>query len=141
MYLVLVFKWTLASVSYTISLHDALPISHRGLIMLLEHVEDVLATDYVDVVKMVAVEFVYMVARLGHLRAAGRVLGYLRTTGSYGLLAEQTVLADVVQRLHQRAEVTQESSAVLSDGRHTLTFMREVFSELTDGGQIRGRRP
>ncbi|HLS15074.1 MAG TPA: BTAD domain-containing putative transcriptional regulator [Beutenbergiaceae bacterium] len=115
--------------------------AHRGLIMLLEHVEDVLATDYVDVVKMVAVEFVYMVARLGHLRAAGRVLGYLRTTGSYGLLAEQTVLADVVQRLHQRAEVTQESSAVLSDGRHTLTFMREVLSELTDGGQIRGRRP
>src|SRR5699024_8690629 len=56
--------------------------ANRGLTMLLEHVEDGLATDYVGVVKMVAVEFVYMVARLGHLRAAGRVLGYLRTTGS-----------------------------------------------------------
>lgn len=104
---------------------------HRALSMLLEHVDDVLATDYVDVVRMVAVEFVYMVAELGHLSEAAAVLSYLNTIGSFGVLAQQTLLADAVRRIHESAEVHVDDAETSADARHTLDFMREVLTDLT----------
>jgi len=58
-----------------------------------------LDTDYTDVTRMVAVEFITMVGAIDRLADAARVLTYLDTTGDYGTLARENLVADVVRRI------------------------------------------
>jgi hypothetical protein len=55
--------------------------------MLRDHADRLLDTNYVGDARLVAVEFVNMMADLGRLEEAARVLAYLETTGGFGELA------------------------------------------------------
>lgn len=101
----------------------------HGLRMLLEHVDDVLATDYVDVVRLVALEFVYMMAALGHLREAATILRFLDTVGRFGTVARETLLADAVRAIAGAPEVIDDENVL--DARGSLFYMRSVLTGLT----------
>lgn len=100
----------------------------RAFRMLRDHIDDLLGTDYVDVARMVAVEFIYVTAAVDRLAAAARVLTYLDTTGNFGVLARDTLLADAVSRIAATPEITEAGGL---DAREALVYMREVLEELT----------
>ena len=52
--------------------------------------------NYVDSARIVAVEFVNMMAAVDRLVEAARVLAYLDTTEGFGVLARDTLVADAV---------------------------------------------
>lgn len=103
----------------------------RAFRMLRDHVDALLDTDYVDVARMVAVEFVSMVAAVDRVVEAARVLDYLDTTGRFGVLVRETFLADAVRRI--TAEQTCPEEGVPLDGRRALIYMRDVLDEVSSG--------
>lgn len=105
----------------------------RALRMLREHVDDLLDTDYVDVARMVAMEFVYMAAALDRLAEAARVLTYLDTTGAFGVLTRNTLLADAVRRIAADRSLTDDGCHL--DARQALAYMREVLDDLAGDSQ------
>jgi predicted ATPase/DNA-binding SARP family transcriptional activator len=68
--------------------------AYRGL---RDNIDGLLDSDYTDVTRMIAVEFITMMGVLGRLAAAARVLSYLDTTGDYGVLAREHLVADAVR--------------------------------------------
>lgn len=101
----------------------------RAFRMLRDHVDAVLDTDYVDVARMVAVEFVNMTAAVGRLAEAARVLSYLDTTGGFGAQVRDTLVADAVRAIAADPEVTEDDGHAL-DARQALDYMREVLDDL-----------
>ncbi len=108
----------------------------RAFRMLRDHVDTVLATDYVDVARMVAVEFVAMTAAADRLADAALVLSYLDTTGGFGARARETLLADAVRRIAADPDVTVDDGDA-PDGRQALAHMREVLDDLAGGAPCR----
>jgi hypothetical protein len=89
-----------------------------------------LDTDYTDVTRMVAVEFITMVGAIDRLADAARVLTYLDTTGDYGTLARENLVADVVRRIDADPHLAHRESRNL-DAHGALVFMRDVLQEQT----------
>jgi len=73
--------------------------SSRAYRTLRDNLDVLLDTDYTDVTRMVAVEFMTMVGAIDRRADAARVLTYLDTTGDYGTLARESLVADVVRRI------------------------------------------
>lgn len=67
--------------------------------ILRDNINHLLDSDHVDVTRMVAVEFITMLGALDRLPEAAAVLTYLDTTGDYGQLAREHLVADVVRRI------------------------------------------
>ena len=59
-----------------------------------DNIDELLDTDYTDVTRMVAVEFITMMGPIDRLAEAAQVLTYLDTTGDYGTLARDIVVRD-----------------------------------------------
>ncbi|MQA15066.1 MAG: AfsR/SARP family transcriptional regulator [Pseudonocardiaceae bacterium] len=100
----------------------------RAFAILRDHVDTVLDTDYVDVARMIVIEFVYMMAAVDRLTEAARVLTYLDTTGGFGELARETLLADAVSRIAAAPEVTEAGGDGLG-ARQALAYMRQVLDD------------
>ncbi|WP_218038363.1 BTAD domain-containing putative transcriptional regulator [Acrocarpospora pleiomorpha] len=94
--------------------------------ILRSYVEELLETDYTDVARIAAVEFVNMMAAIGRLRDAARVLDYLATTGDFGALALRTLVADAAGQI--AAGVVQPGQKF--DARQALEYMRDVLAAL-----------
>ncbi|MFW6090715.1 MAG: AfsR/SARP family transcriptional regulator [Actinomycetota bacterium] len=101
----------------------------RAFRMLRDHVEVLLDTDYTDVARMVAVEFIPMMATVDRLTEAARVLTYLDTTGDFGVQARQSLVSDAVRRIGAHPGLATGQVRSL-DAREALTFMRDVLHEL-----------
>lgn len=101
---------------------------HAAFRMLRDHIDTVLATDYVDVARMIAVEFVNMTAAANRLTEAGRILSYLDTTGGFGIQVRETLIADAVHRITAHPKCLDEQEPF--DGRQALAYMREVLEGL-----------
>ena len=101
----------------------------RAFRMLRDHADRLLDTNYVDDARLVAVEFVNMMAELGRLEEAARVLAYLETTGGFGELARETLVAEAVSKVAANPRVTEDGGRDL-DARQALAYMREVLDEL-----------
>jgi len=71
----------------------------RAYRTLRDNLDVLLDTDHTDVTRMVAVEFITMVGAIDRFADAARVLTYLDTTGDYGTLARENLVADVVRRI------------------------------------------
>lgn len=102
----------------------------RALRMLREHVGELRDTDFVDVTRMVAVDFVYMAAAAGHLVPAARVLRYLDTVGAFGELARTTLLADAARAIAADPNVTGDDGGRVLDARQAMAYMHDVLDEL-----------
>ncbi|WP_218041615.1 BTAD domain-containing putative transcriptional regulator [Acrocarpospora macrocephala] len=92
--------------------------------ILRSYVEELLETDYTDVARIAAVEFVNMMAAIGRLADAARVLDYLTTTGDFGALALRTLVADAASKIGA------EHSGQRFDARQALEHMRDVLTDL-----------
>ncbi len=98
-----------------------------GYRLLRDNIEVLLDSDYTDVTRMVAVEFITMMAATDHLVHAAQVLPYLDTTGDFGVLVRAQLLAEITRRIDAAAS-THELHASFSDARSALTYMRDVLS-------------
>jgi hypothetical protein len=107
--------------------------------MLRDHADRLLDTNYVDDARLVAIEFVNMMAELGRLEEAARVLAYLETTGGFGELARETLVAEAVSKVAANPRVTEDGGRDL-DARQALAYMREVLDELAGPGRFPRQR-
>ena len=113
----------------------------RAYRVLRDNIEVLLDSDYTDVTRMVAVEFITMMAGVDRLAEAARLLPYLDTTGDFGTLAREHLIADAVQAIDADPELGDELDAD-ADARGALTFMRDVLDELiADTGTSRRFTP
>ena len=106
----------------------------RAFRMLRDDVDRLLDTDYVDGARLVAIEFVNMLADVDRLVEAARVLAYLDTTGGFGVLARDALIADAVTRIAADPRITDDDGRDL-DARHALTCMRNVLDEPAEDSQ------
>ncbi len=104
--------------------------AYRGL---RDNIDGVLDSDYTDVTRMIAVEFIAMMGVVGRLAAAARVLSYLDTTGDYGILAREHLVADVVRLIDGTAESIDLRADPLN-AHDALVLMRSELAELLRPG-------
>ncbi|WP_109471391.1 AfsR/SARP family transcriptional regulator [Ornithinimicrobium cavernae] len=103
----------------------------RGYRLLRDNIEVLLDSDYTDVTRMIAVEFITMMAATNHLVEAARVLPYLDTTGDFGVLVRAQLGPEVTRRLDAQTR-TRGHPAPARDARAALTCMRDVLTSLSD---------
>jgi hypothetical protein len=122
------------------------------------YIDELLETDYPDLATNAAVEFINMMATIDRLPAAAHVLDYLTNAGDFGALAARTLVADAACRIAasrprgaspapsttgtgsarlwqtgcdaERIPDQDRSPEPRLDGRHALTFMRDVLDDL-----------
>jgi predicted ATPase len=93
------------------------------------NIEVLLDSDYTDVTRMVAVEFVPMMASLDRLADAARVLPYLDTTGDFATMARTHLIAEQVRRIESDPALTAHLTGD-SDATAALFHMREVLEDV-----------
>jgi hypothetical protein len=67
------------------------------------------------------------------IRAAISGVAYLDTTGGFGVLARDALIADAVTRIAADPHITDDGHDL--DARHALTCMRNVLDELAEDSQ------
>ena len=95
-----------------------------------DNIEGLLDSDYTDVTRMVAVEFITMMGAIDHLADAAAVLTYLDTTGDYGALARQHLVSAVVQQIESDPSRAARGSQHNLDAHEALILMRDALDEL-----------
>ena len=111
----------------------------RAFRILRAHVDELLETDYTEVARLAAVEFINMMAANDRLPDAARVLGYLATTGDFGALALRTLVADAASTIAASTghiPDLEQSPGQQLDAHQALEYMRNVLDELADDQQI-----
>jgi predicted ATPase/DNA-binding SARP family transcriptional activator/class 3 adenylate cyclase len=101
----------------------------RAYRLLRDNIDTLLDSDYTDVTRMVAIEFITIMAAIDRLPEAAHVLPYLDTTGDFATLAREQLIVDAVERIDADPSLTGDPGRGL-DVRGTLTFMRDVLDEL-----------
>jgi predicted ATPase/DNA-binding SARP family transcriptional activator len=97
------------------------------------HVQELLETDYTDLGKLAAVEFVNMMSAINRLPEAARILSYLAGTGDFGTLAVRALVADAGRTIEVNAPPSGLSPTQPDlDGRQALEYMRDVLDGLAD---------
>ena len=101
----------------------------RAYRILRDNIDTVLDADYVDVTRMVAVEFITMMAAINRLPEAAQVLTYLDTTGDYGTLAREHLIADAAGCIDADPDLADHRGRTL-DAQAALVVMRDVLEDL-----------
>jgi predicted ATPase/DNA-binding SARP family transcriptional activator len=97
------------------------------------HVQKLLETDYTDLAKLAAVEFVTMMTAVDRIPEAARILRYLAASGDFGSLAVRALVADAAERIGATAGHTSELPPALQPdltGREALAYMRDALADL-----------
>lgn len=102
----------------------------RAYRTLRDNINGILDSDYIDVTRMVAVEFISMAGAVGRLAEAAGVLTYLDTTGDYGRLAREHLVVDVVRQIEADATLGDRQPERL-DAHGALILMRDMLDELS----------
>ncbi len=102
----------------------------RAYRILRDNIDGILDSDYIDVTRMVAVEFLTIAGAVDRLAEAAGVLTYLDTTGDYGRLAREHLVADVVRQIEGDATLANPQPERL-DAHGALVLMRDVLDELS----------
>ncbi|HEX8510209.1 MAG TPA: hypothetical protein VF635_12045 [Propionibacteriaceae bacterium] len=101
--------------------------------ILRSHVQELLETDYTDLGKLAAVEFVNLMSAINRFTEGARILGYLAATGNFGTLAVRGLVADAAQKIEADASPGRSSPPQPDlDGRQALEYMCDVLSGLAD---------
>ena len=101
--------------------------------ILRSHIQELLDTDYPDLARLAAVEFINMMAAIDRLHEAAQILGYLASTGDFGTLAVQALVADAAATIKAGAEQTPDLTSTRHDltSREALKYMNDVLGDLT----------
>ena len=108
--------------------------------ILRSYVEELLDTDYTDLARNAAVEFINMMTAVGRLVEAERIRGYLASTGDFGTRAARGLVVDRGNRIALSAEHTPEqicSPRRPLDARQALEYMRDTFDDLASDQHVR----
>jgi len=100
----------------------------RAFRILRSHVIELLETDYTDLAKNAAIEFINMMAALDRLPEAARILGYLAGAGDFGTVAVRALVADAGNKIAVSAKQSPdkfETSGHELDARQALEYMRD----------------
>ena len=106
----------------------------RAYRMLRDNIDVLLDSDYTDVTRMVAIEFITMMVAIDRVAQAAHVLPYLDTTGDFAKFARQSLIADAVHRIAADPTIPDEADGN-ADPRAALTFMRDVLDDLISQSQ------
>jgi hypothetical protein len=87
------------------------------------YIDELLDNDYQDLATNAGVEFINMMATIGRLPAATRILDYLATAGEFGALAARTLVAEAVSQIAAISH-RHDSPEPRLDARHALTHLR-----------------
>ena len=101
--------------------------------ILRSYVEELLETGYTDLARNAAIEFINMMTAVGRLVEAERIRGYLVSTGDFGKLAAQGLVADEAKKIAASAEHAPNQHLTPQrdlDARQALEYMRDAFDEL-----------
>jgi hypothetical protein len=113
----------------------------RAFRILGAHIDDLLETDNMDIARLACVEFINMMAAVDRLPDAAHILGHLETTGHFGALAFETVVATAAGAVAGSADPAVRHAQATGrdlDARQALASMRDVLDDLTrDGGITR----
>jgi predicted ATPase/DNA-binding SARP family transcriptional activator len=101
----------------------------EGCRILRDNIEVLLDSDYTDVARMVAVEFVPMMASLDRLADAAWVLPYLDTTGDFAIMARTHLIAEPVRRIEADPTAATHPDAD-PDARAALAHMRDALDDV-----------
>ena len=101
----------------------------RAFRLLRDHVDDLLDADYVDVARLVAVEFIHLMAAIDRLSEAAPALAYLDTTGDFGVLARERLVAEAARRIDAAAPVDDGLAGPI-DARDALARIRDTLDGL-----------
>jgi hypothetical protein len=101
--------------------------------ILRSHVKELLESDYTDLGKLAAVEFVNMMSAINRFPEGARILSYLAATGDFGTLAVRGLVADAAKKI--KADVSPGRSSLPQpdlDGRQALEYMYDVLGGLAE---------
>ena len=93
------------------------------------NIEMLLDSDYTDVTRMIAVEFIPMMASLDRVADAARVLPYLDTTGDFATMARTHLITEHVHRIESDPAAAAHLDAD-PDARAALTHMRDALDDV-----------
>ena len=97
------------------------------------YVQELLDTDYTDLARNAAIEFINLMAALGRLPEAEHVRSYLLNTGDFGSRAASDIAADSPHKVVGGEEPAPHQVHVPArdlDARQALEYMRDTFDEL-----------
>ncbi|MFA9429475.1 BTAD domain-containing putative transcriptional regulator [Egicoccus sp. AB-alg2] len=97
--------------------------------ILRDNIQVLLDSDYTDVTRMVAVEFIPMMTSLGRLGDAARVLPYLDTTGDFASMARTHLIAEPIADIESDPTLATQLDAD-PDARAALAHMRDVLEDV-----------
>jgi len=101
--------------------------------ILRSYVEELLETDYTDLARNAAIEFINMMTAIGRLPEAERIRGYLVSTGDFGNRAARGLGSDAAMRIGVNAERSADRFPAAGrdlDGRQALEYMRDTLENL-----------
>ncbi len=109
--------------------------SHKRIRILRSYVEELLETDYTDLARNAAIEFINMMTAIDRLPEAERIRGYLVSTGDFGNLAARGLVNDAANRIAVSAERSPDRFQAPGrdlDARQALEYMRDTLGELAN---------
>jgi hypothetical protein len=104
--------------------------------ILRSYAKELLVTDYTDLARLAAVEFINMMVASDRQPDAARMLEYLTDSGDFGTTAHRTLVADAATEIADSSDEPtpdlQQASRPHVDARQALQYMYEVLSELIE---------
>jgi predicted ATPase/DNA-binding SARP family transcriptional activator len=103
--------------------------------ILRSYVDELLDTDYTDLARLPAVEFITMMAASDRLPEAAPMLEYVAGSGNFGTVARRTLVADAVSEIADHAQDSPGMRPPFQpriDDRQALRYMRDVLGELIE---------
>ena len=103
--------------------------------ILRSYVEELLETDYTDLARNAAIEFINMMTAIDRLPEAERIRGYLVSTGDFGNLAARGLVNDAANKIAVSAERSPDRFQTPGrdlDARQALEYMRDTLDELAN---------
>ena len=97
------------------------------------YVQKLLDTDYTDLARNAAIEFINLMTALGRAAEAEHIRSYLLNTGDFGSRAARDIVADAPHKIINSGEPAPHqvhTPARDLDARQALEYMRDTFDEL-----------
>jgi len=96
-----------------------------------DYSRELIETDNIMVARLITSEFVNLMGALGKLKPAAVMIGYIATTGAWGQMSLQNILADTVELVEADPSlVALRDGSELADDRAALNYMESNLAKL-----------
>jgi hypothetical protein len=107
--------------------------------ILCSYIRELLDTDYTDLARLAAVEFINMMVASDRQPDAARMLEYLNDSGDFGITARRTLVADAANEIADSADPAPDLHQAFQpqvDARQALQYMHEVLGGLIESYSV-----